>query len=78
MFHCWFNTAYVERKYLRFSTRMLDKACKDKTGAYSNTFQVEFYFTEVIRSSSTQSRKQRYRSIGEDDDDDNDDDDDDE
>lgn len=28
MFHFWFNTAYVEKPYLRFQKAVLDRACK--------------------------------------------------
>ena len=51
MFHIWFNTAYVENNYLRFTKAVTDKACKDlKCKHFSNDFEVELFFETVAAS----------------------------
>jgi phosphatidylinositol-3,4,5-trisphosphate 3-phosphatase/dual-specificity protein phosphatase PTEN len=48
MFHLWFNTAYVENNYLRFTKAVVDKACKDsKCKHFSNNFEIELFFDSV-------------------------------
>lgn len=44
----WFNTGFIERSFLRFEKRNIDKACKDKGGkTFEADFAVELFFRRV-------------------------------
>lgn len=62
MFHLWFNTAYVENNYLRFTKLVVDKACKDnKCKHFSDNFEVELFFETVDPSLVSE---QMYSDVG--------------
>ena len=62
MFHMHFNTGYVEKEYLRFSRMVLDKACKDKSGAFTDEFECELFFEE--KEATRERLGSKYEDIG--------------
>eukprot|EP01029_Cantina_marsupialis_P028178 TRINITY_DN775823_c0_g1_i1.p1 TRINITY_DN775823_c0_g1~~TRINITY_DN775823_c0_g1_i1.p1 ORF type:complete len:359 (-),score=105.56 TRINITY_DN775823_c0_g1_i1:337-1389(-) len=48
MFHCWFNTGYIENNYLCFEKSVIDRACKDKANKeFDPNFKVEVFLHRV-------------------------------
>ena len=48
MFHCWFNTGFIENNYLCFEKSVVDRACKDKENkVFDPNFKLEIFLHKV-------------------------------